>query len=177
MDLNNKNTRIIGGVLVVVLVCVLLLSVVTRTDKEDSAVKEFDQADTLLSVNQQDIGDSTDISSLENQSGSNSAVRAHGQFGEFSFEKVTNSIGRTVLFFDSKSCLSCENVREDIVRNMAQIPHDLMILEVDYDTEIDLREQFNVVAPHTFVQITADGVELSKWSNSSNLSLILAQVQ
>ncbi len=85
--------------------------------------------------------------------------------------------GDVVLFFKASWCPSCRALDSNIKANLATLPADLTILEVDYDTAIDLRQQYGVTTQHTLVQVDAEGILIKKWSGGSTVASIVAQVQ
>lgn len=77
-----------------------------------------------------------------------------------------------VLFFNAAWCSTCKKARENIEADLAGIPTDLTIVNVDFDDADDLRRKYGVTLQHTFVQIDPAGNELAKWSGSSTASQI-----
>lgn len=71
-----------------------------------------------------------------------------------------------VLFFNADWCSTCKVARDNIQADLASIPAGLTIVVVDFDTATELREKYGVTVQHTFVQVDADGNELTKWSGS-----------
>lgn len=44
-----------------------------------------------------------------------------------------------------------------------ELPKDLVVLKVDYDSSIALRKKYGVTVQHTFVQISGIGGEENSW--------------
>ncbi|MBT6401458.1 thioredoxin family protein [candidate division WWE3 bacterium] len=84
---------------------------------------------------------------------------------DFSDENLAKSheTGRTVLFFNATWCSTCKSAMRDIKRNHADLPDDVTILGLDYDTEKELKQKYGVFTQHTFVQIDESGNEITKW--------------
>jgi len=57
----------------------------------------------------------------------------------------------TVIFFHADWCPSCSAAEEGILAG--DIPENLTILKADFDTQLELREKYRVVAQHTFVSV------------------------
>lgn len=85
--------------------------------------------------------------------------------------------GKVVLFFRASWCPTCRALDADIKANLAQIPKNVLILDVDYDKAVDLKKQYGVTYQHTLVQVDASGNMITKWSGSANLSEFLKQVK
>jgi len=72
--------------------------------------------------------------------------------------------GRAVLFFHAPWCPFCIEANDDITANLDQLPGDVTVLKTDYDTETSLKSQYGVTYQHTFVQVDANGDELTQWT-------------
>jgi len=81
----------------------------------------------------------------------------------------------TVLFFYASWCPSCTAADTGI--GAGTVPEGLTILKVDYDSEIELRKQYQVTTQHTFVQVDADGNEIKKWVGGNSVEDIVERVQ
>ena len=68
-----------------------------------------------------------------------------------------------LLFFHADWCPTCRAAERDILSNNHQLPENLSILKVDFDTQKDLKAQHNIVSQHTFVLLDANGDEVTKW--------------
>lgn len=101
-----------------------------------------------------------------------------GTYEAYSPEKVVRGdAGDVVLFFRASWCPSCRAVDTDIKKNSAAIPAGLTILDVDYDTALELKKKYGVTYQHTFVQVDAQGNQIAKWSGSPTLAALVAQVK
>lgn len=78
-------------------------------------------------------------------------------------EAATN--GRAVVMFHASWCPTCKAALEDFRSNADQIPEDVTLFRADYDTATGLKDEYNVVAQDTFVQVDAQGNELVKWNS------------
>jgi thiol-disulfide isomerase/thioredoxin len=84
--------------------------------------------------------------------------------------------GDVVLFFRASWCPTCKALDSDIQANLSDIPGDVTILDVDYDTETDLKKKYGVTYQHTLVQVDADGNLIKKWSGSPTLDSLISQI-
>lgn len=90
----------------------------------------------------------------------------------YSEANLQNADGRVLLFFSAVWCPTCKAAKSDIRQNGDQMPNDISILEVDFDTDLDLRNKYGVVRQHTFVQVDMDGNEITQWSGGGVLEII-----
>jgi len=70
---------------------------------------------------------------------------------------------KIVLYFWAPWCTSCTSLDIELKENEAKIPDEVMVLRVDYDSESVLKQKYQVVTQHTFVQIDQNGEMLSGW--------------
>lgn len=73
----------------------------------------------------------------------------------------------TVLDFYASRCPSCRAAHKNIVEEANQLPKNLQILNVDYDTNKDLRDKYWVTSQHTFVLVDRNGNKIKsiQWLN------------
>ncbi len=83
---------------------------------------------------------------------------------------------RIILFFTTVRCSACQQAEISIASNQAAIPSDVHIFFVDHTTSPELRRQYEVTVPHTFVEITIDGEFVQSWRASRDLQSILARL-
>lgn len=81
-----------------------------------------------------------------------------------------------VLFFYADWCATCKKARENFEASLREIPEDLTIVVVDFNTAIDLRKEYGVTVQHTFIQIDNEGEALGKWSGSVTVAEIVEQL-
>lgn len=87
-----------------------------------------------------------------------------------SFESMSGSIDSdkvTVLDFYAPRCPSCRAAHKTILSEVDQLPTNLQILNVDYDSNTVLRQQYGVTSQHTFVLIDRKGNKIKsiQWLN------------
>lgn len=86
------------------------------------------------------------------------------------------SDSKVVLFFNAIWCSTCQQARENIEASLGQIPENLAIVVVDFDSSIDLRKKYGVTVQHTFIEIDNAGEPLGKWSGSVTVDQIVEQL-
>ena len=86
------------------------------------------------------------------------------------------SDSKVVLFFNAVWCSTCQQARENIEASLGEIPENLAIVVVDFDSSIDLRKKYGVTVQHTFIEIDSAGEPLGKWSGSVTVDQIVEQL-
>lgn len=107
------------------------------------------------------------------------ADKSASRYVEYSkeiFDQAVNN--RRVLFFYASWCPICRPADADFKQNSSKIPKDVTVLRVNYndpDTdqeEKDLAKKYGITYQHTFVQIDAQGKELTKWTGGQTDELL-----
>lgn len=105
--------------------------------------------------------------------------RSAGQYmnyGTYETSADEFSESNVVLFFNAAWCSTCKVARDNFESSLDQIPIDLTIVVVDFDSAAELRKQYGVTVQHTFVQIDASGEALAKWSGSTTIDEVVEQL-
>lgn len=110
--------------------------------------------DTSAPANNNETQDTTStVPERENASPGNTAIA--GAYVDYSPEKVANASGEKILFFHAPWCPQCRAAEKSIKE--ANLPDNLTIFKVDYDTNQALRQQYGVTLQTTFVKIDDKG--------------------
>lgn len=132
------------------------------------------------SVPKKDAGTPVVSAPVENTAspeGTETAVKA-GIFEPYAPEKIAKAeTGKVVLFFKADWCPTCRALDADIKAHLKDIPENLAILTLDYDTSDALKKKYKVTTQHTLVQVDAKGEQIKQWKGSMTLADFLAQVQ
>lgn len=86
------------------------------------------------------------------------------------------------LYFYANWCPICKPADADFKANSSKIPPDVTVIRVNYndtDTgqeEKDLAKKYGITYQHTFVQIDAQGKEVTKW-NGGQTDELLANIK
>lgn len=75
-----------------------------------------------------------------------------------------HAAGDVVLFFSAPWCPTCQASVNSL--NTDGVPEGLAVVDVDFDTATDLRQEYGVTVQHTYVQVDESGQELAKWTGS-----------
>lgn len=82
----------------------------------------------------------------------------------------------TALFFHAPWCPDCVAIDEAITSNLADFPENTVIFKVDYDTNVELRQENEITTQSTLVYFDAEGSESGRATNPS-LEEIIAALQ
>lgn len=148
---------------------------------EDTVVMNDAETRTITPTNPDtDVEQVMEESDTMVQSESEMIEQAAGMYSEFSPEKLAHADGDVVLFFHSESCGSCKATEKDLNERMSDIPEDLTVLQLDFNSEteedMELRKKYGVTTYHTFVQVDSEGTEVKKWSGTRTLDAITSEV-
>ncbi len=94
---------------------------------------------------------------------------------KYSDEKLAQSLAenkRIVLYFHANWCTTCTNFDQELKSQTTQLPTDLVILQINYDTEKELRGKYNVNYQHTLVLLDSQGKTQEMWIGGDLQSLL-----
>ena len=77
----------------------------------------------------------------------------------------------------SSWCPSCRKLEKDINASLSDIPADVTILKVNYDSEKELKTKYAVTQQHTLVQVDQSGNIINKWSGGNTLESIIGKIK
>lgn len=190
----NKNTGIIVGVVALLVIAggayafvnsnngaMMAKEKMEQQAMEDKAMMEK-KAMEEKEVMMKDGATETDSMMKKDEAGTmdkSETMMKAGSYEAYSPEKVmlASATHDVVLFFRAGWCPSCRVVDADIKANLSKIPSSLAILDVNYDNSASLKQKYGVTYQHTFVQVDKNGNLIKKWSGSSTLSAIVAEVK
>lgn len=95
---------------------------------------------------------------------------AHGNYityQEYTDNTEQYSNSRLVYFFRTGWCFACKVVAAELKANLAVIPENTTFVEVDFDTQTELRDKYNVATQTTFVQVDSKGESVAQWHATS----------
>jgi len=101
-----------------------------------------------------------------------------GSYEAYAPEKLALALdGKVILFFHASWCPTCRAADSDINKNLSEIPDGVHILKIDYDSNTALKQKYGVTYQHTFVQVDSSGNLIKKWTGSSTLAEIVANIK
>lgn len=102
---------------------------------------------------------------------------------QFSPEVLEGSTNTTrILFFYANWCPTCKQANDEFLEQSALLPENVTVIRVNYnDTDTDaaekeLAKKYAITYQHTFVQIDAQGTEVSKW-NGGKIKELLTNIK
>ena len=104
----------------------------------------------------------------------------YAPFTQSAFDRAKDS--KRVIFFFANWCPTCKPIDTELTANTAKIPAGVEIFRVNYNdtetdaTDKDLAAKYAVTYQHTFVQVDAEGNEVTKW-NGGGLDKIVSMVK
>lgn len=85
---------------------------------------------------------------------------------EYSEEILTNELEnerRVLLFFHANWCPTCRVLENDLTENISDLPKDLTILKIDFDSQKELKEKHKIIIQHSLIQLDQNGKEITRW--------------
>lgn len=80
-----------------------------------------------------------------------------------------------VLFFHANWCPTCTAFEAKVLSE--EIPENIKILKVDFDTNSELRKKYNILTQTSFVLVDNDGTLLKRWVWGQNIDDVVEQLQ
>lgn len=148
--------------ILLVVVAVVGAALIYVLNSLDSAVPAVDQSANQSTDTSSKPADSTtqppetkvDVDADDTQ-----AVK--GSYVDYSTDKVASTTGTKVLFFHAPWCPQCRALENDI--KAVQLPDNVTIFKVDYDTNQTLRQKYGVTIQTTLVTIDGNGDLIKKY--------------
>ncbi|MER3387708.1 MAG: thioredoxin family protein [Microcella pacifica] len=136
----------------------LALVVAGCTPVGDPAVEPSTEASTAPGSSES-MDDETDDESTDAGAGSSGDAAQAGAYVEYRDGIIAETAGTKALFFHAPWCPQCLALEESILSG--EIPDDLTIIKVDFDTATSLRQQYGVTIQTTIVFVDDDGAALA----------------
>ncbi len=83
-----------------------------------------------------------------------------GKYVNYDQTAVENTPGRKLLFFHAAWCPQCRNLEKTILEG--QIPHNMTIFKVNYDSASALRQKYGVTLQTTIIEVDDQGNAIKK---------------
>ena len=120
--------------------------------------------------------DSLPTASQNQVAGQPTVLEQSNKYQEYSQQAFAEGAGnRRVLFFYAPWCPTCKPTNQDLLQNASQLPDDVIVYRVDYDTSKALKQQYGVTYQHTFVQVDGNGDKIKIW-NGGQVAEIIANI-
>jgi len=134
-------------------------------DSTDMDMVDDAEEDTMDTANEMDAATDPVVTSAGVYTDYDQALLANADSGE------------VLLFFHASWCPSCRSLEKDINSKLENIPSDVTILKLNYDTENELKKKYGVVRQHTLVRVDANGNKIETLTGLTNtLDQVLTQI-
>lgn len=154
----NRNILLI--ILAFLVVAIIAVAILSKRIEEEQLMMEQETlmpADSFYEENGLEEANMED-ETMEEQSG--------GSYLEYSEATTISEINKgqtVVLFFKANWCPTCLDASANFTTRTEEIPANVSLLEVDYDSAIDLRSRYGVITQHTFVQLDENQELVNTW--------------
>jgi thiol-disulfide isomerase/thioredoxin len=171
--MNKKNLYLIIGV-VIILSSVVGLAYFSSQDQNEVATNQTSSSSVQIIESEQTS--SSSLSQITNSQTPDSSLSASkGLYVDYAnFDFAQNNDKKVVLFFKASWCSTCNALDKEILAG--NIPTDVAIVAVDYDSQTDLRRKYGIRIQHTLVQVDQNQNEIGKWVGSRNLEELTSKI-
>ena len=91
-------------------------------------------------------------------------------YSQTAFDAAKNQ--KRVLYFHADWCSTCRPLDKEFSAKVSEIPQDVVLLKLNYDTATELKKKYGITYQHTFVQVDANGNKVTAWSGGGLAELI-----
>lgn len=102
-----------------------------------------------------------------------------GAYVEYSPAALANAFeeGKPVaLFFHAQWCPTCKQLESDLKSDLGKIPDGTLVMQADFDTELDLRKTYNIRTQSTVVMLGKGGAVSTTLANPT-AAVVIGQLQ
>ncbi|MCB0917585.1 MAG: glutaredoxin family protein [Actinobacteria bacterium] len=148
----------------------------TDTASESTASSPVASSPAASASTQESATPGGDASSSPKKSSSTrqAAPAGYVSYSDYSTNRAKYDDADVVLFFNASWCPTCMEADKQL--QGASFPDGLVVVSVDYDDNQDLKQQYGVTTQHTFVQVDADGNQVTKFTGSTTVDEIAQQL-
>ncbi len=70
---------------------------------------------------------------------------------------------RVILFFTANNCRQCEESEESIIKNIMELPTDIQIFRVNFNSDDEIVEEYQIDEAGYFIQLNHANQIVAKW--------------
>lgn len=185
MNTNAKNTFIALAVVVIIMAVVGMVVWVLpksvndgQAEVAETSMKSETATETVADTTARLSGAAdkeTIVTTPETASEAKSAAGVYTAYNETLLADAAAK-GNVVVFFHAPWCPTCRALEADIQAHLDNIPSDLTLLKLDFDSNKELRKKYGVVVQHTLVQVDGQGNKINSWTGSPTLQSIINNI-
>lgn len=176
-----------GAVVIGIIALIVVIGIVALVANNNPEAEEGNPADGNPMIAEDQMNENKDDSDMMDDTHSeddfmvekdmvDESELSAGSYEDYSPEKLSRANGGdVVLFFHAAWCPTCRTHERAILEE--GLSDGVTILKVDYDTETELKKKYGVVLQHSFVQVDADGNEITKWAGGRDLDDIISRIK
>ncbi len=157
-------------------------SVSSEADGQSGSMQKDENTETSGTAQQTDDSMMKSDNSMGKTNTADGAMMA-SSYVEFTPDVLAETAGtKRVLFFYASWCPTCIPADAQFLKSSDRIPDGVTVIRVNYnDSQTDedekaLAQKYEVTYQHTFVQIDANGKQVTKW-NGGKLNELLANIK
>lgn len=79
---------------------------------------------------------------------------------------------RVILYFYAPWCATCSSFDQELLSSSNQLPEDVIVFQIPYDTATQLKNQYKVTYQHTLILLNAKGETQEMWIGGDLESLL-----
>lgn len=164
----------IASLIIGVLLLVLGVGYVVTQSEADPKASTTVVTETAADPTQADTTSAAEEVTIETNPVENTNDTDSGTYQEYDAEAIAKSdADRIFLSFSATWCPSCRALDADILANASDIPPNVEIYKVDYDTATDLKRQYGITVQHSIIEINSDGEAVGSITHPLDLASLL----
>lgn len=150
----------------------------TAADAEGASESTADaSADAASPEVSQEVAEPDDSGAADGSESDEAASATDGawiDYAAYSEDPTAYADSDVVLFFYASWCPDCQETEASL--DADGVPEGLTVVQVDFDSETELRQEYGVTVQHTFVHVDDEGAELKKWTGATTGAEIAAEL-
>ncbi|MFA6466685.1 MAG: thioredoxin family protein [Patescibacteria group bacterium] len=161
-------------IIISVVLIVLIASLVFVFSRKDNSKGDLKEENSLLNQSGENTTNEPVIINEQN----NQNATSTGMYVDYDPILLTKAdTGKVVLFFQALWEPTCKFLDRNLDSQLANFPNGLVILKLNYDAELELKEKYGVSVEHTLVQVDSQGNEIAKWTGGNDLASIVKNLK
>jgi len=93
-------------------------------------------------------------------------------YSESNLQEAIDNDEIPLLYFYADWCPTCRALNKELIDKASEIPENLTILKIDYDTEKELKLKHEITIQHTLIQLDQNQSEVTRWIGGGVATLL-----